>query len=126
MKKLLLFCLLFLLIPCLALAVTLKITFDAPSDPTWKTVVIWGTTSGDYTNGQQSDPGDSEVIAGGFLPDTTYHFVAYRVDDTGSHSANSAEVTFDVPADSSLPDLPPNDPIVIEVEAPATITIQVN
>ena len=95
MKRLLLV-LYFVLLPALCWGWTAHVTFDAASDPTYKTVVLVSETSGDYSEayGQISEPGATTVDIASIKPATQYYFIAYRLTAENERSANSEEYPF--------------------------------
>ena len=98
----------------IAAAWTAKAHFDAPSDPTWQTVVLVSEISGEYGEswGARSEPGADTVDIGNIKPSTQYYAVAYRVNPaTWDKSVYSKEYSFLTKANVAktiyeLPELP--------------------
>ena len=117
---------LYFTLPGEALAWTAEVTFDAPANPTYETVVLVSEISGDFSQGfgQQSEPGATTVEIGNIKPSTEYFFVAYRlIPDTGEKSAYSNEVahTTEAYTDPIVVDLPPIPLSGVEVSIAITM-----
>lgn len=104
MKKLLL--VLAMVLCCsTASALTVKVVFDASTDPTDRTVVLVSETSGDYTEvfGQISEPGATFVLIDNIVDKKPYYYVAYRWKTSGEVSLYSAEFPYTTEAPTELP-----------------------
>lgn len=106
-------------------AFTAHVTYTAPENLNYMTVVLVSEMSGDYSEafGQRSEPGAVFVDIGNIKPETTYYFVAYRLaPDTWIASEYSDEVscTSGAYAEPVVGELPPifvgGDTFVITIE----------
>lgn len=92
--------LLTLLVPSISLAWKANVTFNAPTNPLYRTVVLVSETSGVYEEsyGQISEPGATTLSIDGVQSATQYYFVAYRLTDNNIQSEYSEEYPVLTPA----------------------------
>lgn len=78
---------------------TANVTFDAPVDPTYRTVVLVSEISGDYDTayGQISKAGVDIVSIGNIKAATQYYLIAYRLTVENERSEQSDEYEFLTP-----------------------------
>jgi len=116
--------LLVLLFPLIVQAGAVNVTYTAPTNDEWITVVLVSETSEDYSQsyGQRSEPGADSVVIGNIRASTDYFFKAYRlIPGTWEKSNTSPEFPFTTPErmPPTLYSLPPIEVgnVILEIKA---------
>jgi len=119
MKKLIIICLAGLLWSGIAWAGSVGLAWTPLPDQADGVRIYIGLESEAYTNSHDAGVGVSETTVANLITCEEYFFAAKAYDSTGNYSGYSNEVSYIVPGENVLPELPP-----ITV-GDVTVTIQI-